>query len=404
MISHSVNRSCLHGRGCLIWSAICATLFSLAGCIEAELSADAGQTPASTIEPAQIQPDLLDGAVPGYIEPSLRPDPDAFHAVGMALWDGTRTMHGIWISHPDVGIARQVRLTIDETGAQADAAMFRRDSNLSGSHIFISSEAAKALGITPGQATPITIVGLTYRTDTDIDPIPIPGSGSEPVVASETEVQDPVLDDIPVEGALVDQTEPEVTPAATASATENAATPEAQEPTPESTSIPPEATPLEAAPSGITADDEVLADPDPAPAGSENVSEPPETETIDEDTQPAYSVPMPPLKASPAPEVTGAITDGTNFIHAGVFGQSGNATRLVKKLHAADLPVIEVPLTLGERKLTRVLVGPYQTMAERDAALKTIMEIGPADATPGSGPNPGSSPGPSPGPEQERLE
>ena len=86
-----------------------------------------------------------------------------------------------------------------------------------------------------------------------------------------------------------------------------------------------------------------------------------------------------------APDGAEGITDGRHFIQAGVFGQPEDAARLVEKLRAADLPVNELPLTLGERQLTRVLVGPYQTIAERDSALETVRKLGPADATPARG-------------------
>ena len=104
--------------------------------------------------------------------------------------------------------------------------------------------------------------------------------------------------------------------------------------------------------------------------------------------QPIISSPAPPPKvrpADPTPAAAGDITDGRRFIQAGVFSQPGNATRLVAILRAADLPAIELPLILGERQFTRVLVGPYQTTAERDTALESVREIGPTDATPVTG-------------------
>ena len=68
-----------------------------------------------------------------------------------------------------------------------------------------------------------------------------------------------------------------------------------------------------------------------------------------------------------------------------MFGQPGNAARLVERLRAAELPATGLPLTVGERQVTRVLVGPYRTIAERDTALETVRTLGPADATPTRG-------------------
>jgi hypothetical protein len=189
----------------------------------------------------------------------MHPDPEAFHATGLALWDGTRTLAGIWIAHPMAQTARRVRLTNGETGVRVDAAMFRRDPNLSGPRIVVSSEAAERLGLTPGQGSQIIIQGLAYRVD--------------------------------------------------------------------------------------------------AVAGT----------------------------PAPAPDRAGEITDGRHFIQAGAFDRPGNAAQLIEKLRAADLPVTGQAVTFGERQVTRVLVGPYRTIAERDTALETVRTLGPADATPARG-------------------
>ena len=54
---------------------------------------------------------------------------------------------------------------------------------------------------------------------------------------------------------------------------------------------------------------------------------------------------------------------------------------LMKKLSAANLPVYQLPLILSGRPFTRVLIGPYQTVAERNTALETVRRLGPSDAT-----------------------
>ena len=281
MITQTGNRSCRRGRDSLVRIAIGAMILSMSGCAEIELGAEAYKTYAQANEPPPVSPSP---ARQDSIDPSMHPDPSAFHAADLAQWDGVRTLPGIWIAHPMAETARRVRLTNGETGAQVDAAMFRRDPNLSGPRIIVSSEAAERLGLMPGHATPVTIEGLAYRVDT------------EAVVA----------------GAAAE-------------------------------SVP---TPAEVLAEAIAAE---------------------------------------PVASVSAPDGAGDITDGRHFIQAGVFGQPENAARLVEKLRAADLPASELPLTLGERQLTRVLVGPYRTIAERDSALETVRKLSPADATPARG-------------------
>jgi uncharacterized protein (TIGR02246 family) len=79
---------------------------------------------------------------------------------------------------------------------------------------------------------------------------------------------------------------------------------------------------------------------------------------------------------------SGDIVDGRPFVQAGVFSQPENATRLAATLRAADLPANEHPAMLGQRQFTRVLVGPFQTIAERNSAQEVIKRIGPTDAFP----------------------
>jgi cell division septation protein DedD len=73
------------------------------------------------------------------------------------------------------------------------------------------------------------------------------------------------------------------------------------------------------------------------------------------------------------------------FIQAGIFGDAANADRLIERLRANGLPAQAIPMGTGERSFTRVLVGPFDTAAGRDAALQTVRTIGPADAMPVGG-------------------
>ncbi len=343
MITQTGFRSCHRGLDSLLRIAVSAMILSMSGCAEIGLGGEAPKTDARAKEPLPVLPSP---ARLESIDPSMVPDPAAFHAAELALWDGAKTLPGIWIAHPMAETARRVRLTNGETGARVDAAMFRRDPNLSGPRIIFSSEAAEGLGLTPGLGTPVTIEGLAYRVDTEV----ATGAVEAPVA---TAAEIPAAE-VPAEAVAAEPVAPVWTPAAV-----SPAPPAAPEPTSA------DATPPDAA-------------------------EPGETEPTPEEAQPVASIPAPQPEialAEPAPVPVGAgdITDGRHFIQAGVFSEPENAARLVAKLRAADLPANELPLTLGEQQLTRVMVGPYRTIAERDDALETIRKLGPAYATPARG-------------------
>ena len=388
MIKQTRQRSCRGGRIGLFVIVIGGVSIALSGCAELELGVEVYKNipRVSNVPPAR--PVLYSSPQPDKIELSMRADPQAFRATGLGLWDGSQTLPGVWIAHPSTDVARRVRLTNSETGTRVDAAMFRRDPNLSGPQLIVSSEAAKLLGLTPGHGTPITVEGLAYRTDfeagvevSSTDEQPTPAAGDVAAIAA-------------VEpGAAPDATGSEALPIAAdvvlARAPEVVAEPDpgfVPVPVPEDipVSVPPEAPQMA-----------TVADSEPVPvipvevsAGLDNAVAAKEPQDAEIDARLAVILPPPrPVARSvrTASNGPGDIVDGRKFIQAGVFSQPENATRLVAALRAADLPASERPVTLGERQLTRVLIGPFQTITERDAALEVIRRIGPSDATPSPG-------------------
>lgn len=373
MVTQTAYRAGHAKRTSLFAVAIGAIYLSLNGCAEIEVGVEVFKNipRASNVPPAQ--PVVKSSAVQDSIEPSMRADPQAFHATGLALWDGSQTLQGVWIAHPMAQIARRVRLTNDETGAQVDAAMFRRDANLSGPQLIVSAEAARLLGLKPGHGTQITIDGLAYRTDIEATPV---------VASARDEVTPSDIDGMPVEETAVEQVDAE---AATASPALPTSRVYALELAPESD--PAGAQPVAVVTKFETVETRVAPDPVIPDNSSNDVSAPAGGKTAQAPelgVQQPVSSPPPKQTAKPvaaAPKGSGDIADGQRFVQAGVFSQSENATRLVATLRAAGLPANELPITLGNRQFTRVLVGPYQSVAERDAALDTVRRIGPADAT-----------------------
>ena len=200
MITQTGNRSCRRGRVSLLRIAIGATIVSISGCTQVELGAQAYKT-VTQVNVASPGPSFSTGtAQPDSIDLAMRPDPGAFHVADIALWDGARTLAGIWIAHPMAQTARRVRVTNAKTGTRVDAAMFRRDPNLSGPRVVISSEAAERLGLTPGHGTPITIEGLAYRIETEAPADPEPEPNRESVVAGAAPPSVPAPVEVPAGG------------------------------------------------------------------------------------------------------------------------------------------------------------------------------------------------------------
>lgn len=380
---------------------LCGLAFALAGCV-ADLappetaqasSAASSENPvnssslaaAAEPKPASAHPVGASAA----IDQTLAPDPGAFAAELDAVWDGLPTLQGIWIAHPLASRARRVRLTNQETGAQVDAALFRRDPNQGGPTTMISSEAAEKLGIEPGAETPITIVAISH-----VDQIMQPtGTVSAEAGAAGADAGGDGSPDAAPEGAA-----DSVFAAADVDGTAANATPEAGDAPPEASNfavamaapvnqgeaarMPATTSGTSGSATGSTAESAPgtgavapLAAPTAPPRLAAAIATPA--------TRTDASAPAP-LPATSA-ETAGTLTDGLPYIQAGIFGEPGNAERLVALLRENGLPAEARPLAAGERTLVRVLVGPFGTSADRDAALTAVRAIGPADATPVKG-------------------
>ena len=76
---------------------------------------------------------------------SLRPE--LFDAKGRAVWDGRRTLRGVWVAHPMAQSARRVRIYNLGNGAVVDGALFKRDTSGGETTVIVSSDAAERLGL-----------------------------------------------------------------------------------------------------------------------------------------------------------------------------------------------------------------------------------------------------------------
>lgn len=148
--------------------------------------------------------------------------------------------------------------------------------------------------------------------------------------------------------------EPEPAPSPAATTEPASRLPHGPAPAPKPAAAPaPARTAKEPAANPAPATKATAARPEPAPAA------------------PARSVVMkqeapPPVAAAPA-EAQPAGTSKGYRVQLGLFSNLGNATALIQRLKAADIPV---------RSETRVSVGPFQTRAEAEEAMQKLKDMG----------------------------
>ena len=415
-----------HWRKTLVRAAMVLGLAPMFACAEIEVGIEAAKrvnralAPADRIQVAQAATPTQQEATTAQppISPYLEPAPTIFEASGLALWDGKRTLQGIWVAHPLATTARRVRIFNEVNGQAVDGALFKRDTAQGGPSVLISSEAASMLGLVPGESTELRIVAVTpvRRDETTIaseTPQPVDetatpvenetldqgtateeGQPTDPTVTQDEATSEDTTDtaDQTVQDSPTNETEAEAEAAAT---TPLPVTTEAENPAETTLAAVPTPAPRPkplADPSdtqeGATfkwdsaaeaAEESAARDPKPLDqAGRE-----PSGEGTDGQATPAAK-PEPaqqvaaakPEPAQPAPQPSSLRRP---FVQAGVFGVPSNATNLVARLKKKGIPALT---RKAGGKLTRVLAGPFKSKADRTAALIAIRNLGLRDAVP----------------------
>ena len=100
------------------------------------------------------------------VDPNFVRADEVFSTSGIAIWDGVRTVRGVWVAHPKADRTRKVRIIHTKTGTQIDGILYRSDRRHAGNVVTLSSEAAAALDLKPGAPDQISIHGLRPRGQT----------------------------------------------------------------------------------------------------------------------------------------------------------------------------------------------------------------------------------------------
>ncbi len=187
---------------CLVGSVLASCMTAAGG------PADAGRQVTQSAAASPIEPGPT-----ALIDARLRPVPEEFEVEANAVWDGKRTLQGIWVAHPAAETARRVRIVNVDTGFAVDGALFRRDDSSGGPSVLVSSDAAAALGMTADEPATLSIVAIRRG------PVTVPVA-PESAIAQSGLAEDPA-DDATAEAAGPDDGTTE-DGAETAEATEDA--------------------------------------------------------------------------------------------------------------------------------------------------------------------------------------
>ncbi len=112
--------------------------------------------PMPSAKTDQAQP----AAVPGKTVERDVEAPDVFEAKEQGLWDGRPSLGGVWVAHPDVNDPERVIIRNEANGKFVVGALFRREREIPGPKLQISSDAAASLEILAGAPTALSVTAL----------------------------------------------------------------------------------------------------------------------------------------------------------------------------------------------------------------------------------------------------
>ena len=90
--------------------------------------------------------------------------PEVFQVTEAGLWDGRLSLGDVWVAHPDVSQPERVLVKNTANNKSITGALFRRDQNLPGPALQVSSSAAERLDMLAGAPTRIQVAALRRET------------------------------------------------------------------------------------------------------------------------------------------------------------------------------------------------------------------------------------------------
>lgn len=151
--------------------------------------------------------------------------PEVFSTSEAGLWDGRPSLGGVWAAHPDVGDPERVIIRNQANGKFVIGALFRRERDIPGPRIQVSSDAAAALGMLAGAPVELNITAL--RREEVAEEAPADGEATAEV-AETAQVEETTLEPIAAATAAIAAAEAKQTAPAPAPAAQSEVAPKPQ--------------------------------------------------------------------------------------------------------------------------------------------------------------------------------
>ena len=140
--------------------------------------------------------------------------PEVFSVTEAGLWDGRPSLGGVWVAHPDVTEPERVIIRNQANGKFVVGALFRREREIPGPRLQVSSDAAVQLAMLAGAPVELDVTALRKEI---VPEEPFEQEVDDPllVLPEETVIAEAPLDPIAAASAAIDAAEPTPLPAET---------------------------------------------------------------------------------------------------------------------------------------------------------------------------------------------
>ncbi|MEM9550267.1 MAG: SPOR domain-containing protein [Pseudomonadota bacterium] len=332
---------CARGSKPLVFAA-CLTALFLGGCDEGfQLGGD---------RPDEVS---LDARSTTLVERDVEA-PEVFQVSEAGLWDGRPSLGGVWVAHPDVTEPERVIIRNESNGKFVIGALFKRERDIPGPRLQVSSDAANTLAMLAGAPVELNVTALRREP---VTPEPEPETLAEDAEA------------LAADGPVTDTPLPEAAEtAAVAAATAGLAIAESD------ASEAPTVTTASAKPVTAAALDPVTS------ATASALRYAPDLAIVS--AAAAAVVPPKPVDPEPATVAPQATRLSKPYIQIGIFSVEDNANRTAQQMRNSGMVPTVLAQQANGKPFWRVVVGPAQTKSERSAILKQIKTVGFTDAYP----------------------
>ncbi|MEM9578054.1 MAG: SPOR domain-containing protein [Pseudomonadota bacterium] len=182
-------------------SLVALGVLALAGCDDA---GNFDLTQAFAPKPEAADAGTAEQVAGEFIEKDVEA-PDVFSAAEPGLWDGRPSLGGVWVAHPDVKDPERVMIRNQTNDRFVVGALFRREREIPGPRLQISSDAALALDVLAGAPVDLEVVALRKE---QVPVAPPARQVTEPAIARPEGIEESTLDPIAAAEAAIDAADP----------------------------------------------------------------------------------------------------------------------------------------------------------------------------------------------------